>query len=310
MKIAFFGTSQIGLPILTRLTQEHEVVCVITSPDAKIGRKQIFTPSPISLLATQLSIPQLKPQTIKKNPEIQEQLQNLNADIFVVVSYGKIIPEQIINIPKYKTLNVHFSLLPKYRGASPVQYALLNGESTTGTTIFVLDKGMDTGPILSQAQLQINPDETNPELQQRLSILSTDLLLTTLQKYCSGELLPTDQDNDQATSTKLISKEDGLIDWGQSADQIYNQFRALQPWPGIYTVWNNKTLKLLKIELVNANTNSLPPGQVDPQDPTVIHCGNQHSAIRLVEVQLEGKTAIKIKDFINGYPQFKEAKLK
>ncbi len=291
MKIVFFGTSDIGLPILKGLVANHEVVTVITSPDRPVGRKQVLTATPIADLATEHKIPILKPDKVKNNPKFLSELQKLvtdnSVDIFVVVSYGKILPEELLNIPPLKTINVHFSLLPKYRGPSPVQTALLNGDTYTGTSIFILDKDVDHGPLLAEKKIDIDPNDTNITLQKKLAVISSELILEILPKYQVGDITAQDQDHSQATFSKLINKEDGLIDWNKSAKEIYNQFRAFQPWPGIYSTWQGKKLKILDCKL-----------------------SEDKSSLELLTVQLEGKNPANIKDFKNGYPDFDTNKLK
>ncbi len=291
MKIVVFGTSEIGLPILEALLANHEVINVVTSPDRPVGRKQVLTATPIADLAAKHNIPVLKPEKVKNNPEFLSELQKLatdhSVDIFVVVSYGKILPTVLLDIPPLKTVNVHFSLLPKYRGPSPVQSSILNGDTSTGATIFILDEAVDHGPILTTQEVAIDPDDTNITLQSKLAAISSDLLLDTLPKYQAGQITPQEQDHSHATSAKMISKEDGLIDWSKPAQQIYNQFRAYQPWPGVYTTWQDKKLKILNCKL-----------------------SEDKSTLELITVQLEGKNPTSIKDFKNGYPAFDISKLK
>ncbi len=291
MKIVFFGTSDIGLPILEDLIANHQVLAVVTSPDKPVGRKQELTPTPIAELAKQHKIQILKPKKVRDNPdflsELAEIVDSRYIDIFIVVSYGKILPAELLELPPLKTINVHFSVLPKYRGAAPVQFALLNGETTTGTSIFILDAEVDHGPILATKNIAIDDDDTNATLQTRLAELSSTLLLETLPKYADGSLTPVQQDHGLATFTKLISKEDGLVDWSKPAQEIYNQFRAYQPWPGIYTTWQDKKLKIIDCKLSEDKT-----------------------TLELITVQLEGKNPTSMKDFLNGYPDFEMSQLK
>ena len=291
MKIVYFGTSEIGIPILSALKKHHQVLAVVTTPDKPVGRKQVLSPSAIANEALRLNLPVLKPTKVKNNPEFLEELKKFEADIFVVVSYGKILPVDLLDIPPLKTINVHFSLLPKYRGPAPVQFALLNGETKTGTSIFILDELVDHGPILAMQELDIDPDDTNISLQSKLAITSADLILETLPNYESGKIEPQVQNHDIATGSKIISKEDGKINWDQTAQEIYNQFRAYQPWPGLYTSWQGKILKILDCR-----------PHTESSTETIV-CGNK-TYLRLITVQLEGKNPVSIKDFLNGYPDF------
>lgn len=304
MKAIFFGTSEIGVPILEALLKEHEVAAVVTSPDKAVGRKQILTPSPIANLAHSHNLTILKPERVKNNSEFLQTLREFNADIFIIVSYGKILPAELLEIPRLKTINVHFSLLPKYRGPAPVQFALLNGEITTGTTIFILDELVDHGPVLATTELPIAANDTNLTLQAKLAELSAGLLLQTLPQYAARQITPTVQNHESATTTQIIAKEDGRIDWNEPAIQIYNRWRAFQPWPGIFTTWQGKTLKILECEPADVQL-SLPPGQT--QQDLIACVGN--TALKLLQVQLEGKNPVAIKDFLNGYPTFSQSQL-
>lgn len=305
MKIVFFGTSDVGLPILESLRQEHEVVLVVTSPDAPVGRKQILTPSPIAQYASEHNLKIEKPEKVKNNPEILELLRAQNADIFIVVSYGKILPLELLDIPPLKTVNVHFSLLPKYRGAAPIQYALLSGETTTGTTIFVLDADVDHGPVLAEKEIAIEPNDTFATLAPKLSEISATLLLEILPKYQSGELQPQDQNHADATFTKLIKKEHGKVDWSKPAQEIYNMWRAYTPWPGIYTTWNDKQMKILECEVLSDEAYSSD----ESTDKSIVPCGEK-TFLKLLTVQLEGKNPTNMQDFLRGYKDFSAEDLK
>ncbi len=305
MKIIFFGTSNVALPVLEALHKNHDVALVVTAPDAPVGKKQIVTPSPVSLLADDLKIETLKPEIVKNNPGLVEMLKEKQADIFIVVSYGKILPLEIINFPRLKTLNIHFSKLPKYRGSSPIQSALLNGDTETATTIFVLTEKMDEGPILIQKTVSIDTDDNFLTLAERMARISAELLLETLPGYESGIVIPKEQDHTLASTVSLISKSDGKVDWNKSASAIYNQFRAFYPWPGIWTTWNNQNLKILECAPATSETQK-PPGTVLPGGQ--VACG-EGTTLQLFQLQLAGKTQTDIQSFLNGYPQFLASKL-
>ncbi len=305
MKIIFFGTSNVALPVLEALHREQEIVAVVTSPDAKVGRKQTLSPSPVALLTEDLSLPTLKPESVKNNPELLEQLSALQAEIFIVVSYGKILPPEIINLPPHKTLNIHFSRLPQYRGASPIQAALLNGEETTATTVFVLEAGLDTGPIVAQQETAIDADDNFITLSQRMARQSAELLLSVLPDYAAGKVTLRPQDDSQATFTKIITKQNGRIDWNKTSTEIYNQFRAFYPWPGVWTTWQGKNLKILDCAPVPSQADDLP-GTVLANG--IVSCGSQ-TALQIRSLQLEGKNQQSITDFLNGYKNFVNGKL-
>lgn len=315
MKIVFFGTSDVGLPTLEKLVIHHEVVGVVTSPDAPVGRKQVLAPSPIAARAAELGLFVLKPEKVKNNPELLEQLSKLGADIYVVVSYGKILPKELIDAPPLKTLNIHFSSLPLYRGAAPIQSALKNGETVTGTTIFILDEYMDHGPVLAQVEERIKPDDTFTTLAQRMAEISADKLIEILPVYQNGEIVPQEQNHDLVTKAPMIKKEDGRIDWSKPAQDIYNTWRAYQPWPGIYTTWNGKLLKIVECKPVDiesiaqdAPSDSPPkiggarggmnlPGTVI--NDGIIACGSS-TYLQILTLQPEGKQPMDIKSFLNG----------
>lgn len=309
MNIVFFGTSEVGLPTLEKLIQQHQVVAVVTAPDAPVGRKQVITPSPIAIYAQEHGLQVFKPERVKNNPEVLSELEKLGADIFVVVSYGKILPKELIDSPPLKTLNIHFSLLPKYRGAAPIQAALKNGDAQTGTTIFVLDELLDHGPILAQVIEVIHPDDTFPTLADRMAKISAVKLIEILPLYQSGKLMPQEQDNGLATKAPIIKKEDGKIDWNKPAQEIYNTWRAYQPWPGIYTSWNGKNLKITSCSshvgsspnIGEARRGIVVPGTV--LGSGVVVCGSS-TFLEIHKLQLEGKQVTDIKSFINGNKKF------
>lgn len=308
MKIVFFGTSWVGVETLKALHVAHEVVAVVTNPDAPVGRKQILTSSPISVLATELGLVQLKPDKVKGNAEFLQSLEKLNADVFIVVSYGKILPKELIDSPPLKTLNIHFSLLPKYRGAAPIQATLLAGDEVSGTTIFILDELLDHGPILAQKEVVIAPNDTFTSLAQKMASESTEMLLELLPRYEKGQVSPIEQDHNKATKVPMIKKADGRVDWNNTASEIYNMHRAYFEWPGIFTLWQGKLLKILNClpaspspteERVGVRLSA--PGTVLPDGR--VACGDG-TILELVTVQLEGKKPVDIKTFLSGNKEF------
>lgn len=305
LKIIFFGTSNVALPVLEALFKNHQVVCVVTTPDAKVGKKAILTESPVSLLAGELSLPVLKPENYKSE-DLVNKLKDFAADIFIVVSYGKILPEEIINLPKFKTLNIHFSKLPKLRGASPIQYTLLQGEKVAGTSIFILDAGLDTGPVLAQSELSIDENDNFITLSQKMAIHSASLLLETLPKYVNNEIQSRPQNNQEATYSKIISKEDGRVNWQDTSEEIYNKFRAFYPWPGIWTTWQGKPLKITECLPAADILIESSPGQV--LENGVIVCG-KNTALQINRLQLSGKKEMDIVSFLNGARDFQNSSL-
>lgn len=277
MKIIFFGSFQYAIPALEQLVKTgYEITAVVTNPDSLQERKKELTPTPVKLAAQKLGLNILQPEKLRNNQEFLEILKSLNPDLNIVVAYGKIIPKEIIELPKHGTINIHPSLLPAYRGPSPIQSAILNGEKETGVTIMQIDEEVDHGAILSQAKYQIHPDAYLPQVTQELFQLGAELLIKTIPDWLEGKIVPQPQDHSQATFTKKFSWENGRIDWNQSTEKIYNQIRALNPEPGTWTTLNGKILKILKAEIGE-------DGKILPQD-----------------VQLEGKKAMPFQDFLRG----------
>jgi len=302
MRIVFFGTANVALPILEVLNKSHQVLAVVTNPDAPAGRSGKPQESPVSALATDLKLKTFKPESVKNNPEFITELKALGADIYVVVAYGKILPLQAINLPKFKAINVHFAALPKYRGPSPIQAALLNGDSQTGTSIFVLDEKVDDGPLLAQEVVAIDPDDNYFTLSDKLARLSAKIILPVLEGYVGGSLTPLPQDETGATHTKSITKADGKINWNKSAQEIYNQFRAFYIWPGIWTGYKGQVLKIT--ECIVSTTNdprAALPGTI--LDGGAVACGNG-TFLQINRLQLAGKNETGISDFLNGYRDF------
>lgn len=302
INIAFFGTHEFAATILEGLLNNPSflVKTVFTQPDRKVGRKQVLEESPVKKLATQQNLHIQQPNSLKEYT-----LEPNNYTLAVVAQYGLIIPQHIIDAFPKGMINVHGSLLPKYRGASPIQAALMAGEQTSGVTIMIMDALVDHGPILAQQSLFITPDDTFTSLAQKMATEGSALLLNTLPKYVQGEIVPQTQDHGQATFTKLLSKEDGRIDFSKSAEVIYNLFRGLTPWPGIWCLWDNKRLKLLAI---HPTKKTLPPGEVLIEDKHIyIGCGE--NSIEILELQLEGKNPMSAEVFANGYKNFNKTAL-
>lgn len=300
MKLVFFGTDNFALHILEVLQKDFEVVAVVTTPDAKVGRKQILTPSPVALLTEELHIPLYKPESLKNNASFAADLRALGADVFVVVVYGKIIPKDILAIPPKGVINVHPSLLPLYRGPSPIRTPLRNGDTETGVSIMCLDDEVDHGPLLAQERVHIDADDNNVTLTEKLAQTAAPLLVRALTEHVSGSITPSPQDHTKATFTSLTTKEDGKVDWNRTAQEIYNQFRAFYDWPQIWTTWNGQKLKIVDCSVVDA-TCSQQPGTV--LFGGQVACGGG-TVLQIHSLQLEGKKETAIGSFLNGYPQF------
>lgn len=296
LKTVFFGTHQFGQKILESLIGDPriEVALVITQPDKPVGRKKVMTASPVKQFAESKGINVETPQSLKKY-KLPEQF-----DIGVTAQYGLLVPEHILNAPTHGVLNVHTSLLPKYRGASPIQSALMNGETKTGVTIMKMDKGLDTGDILMQKEVAIDPNDTYPELDAKLADVAANILIGTIAGYVDGSIIPKPQDDSLATHCGLLSREDGVIDWNKSATEIYNQYRGLTPWPGISTSWNDKALKLLRIA---PSDKHLSAGHVSYEDKK-LYIGAGNGSIEVLELQLAGSKPMNASSFINGNQSF------
>jgi methionyl-tRNA formyltransferase len=296
MRLVFLGTPAFAVPTLERLFDRgHAVLAVVTQPDRPKGRGQALAPSPVKEAALRLGLPVYQPERIKR-PEAGDYLRALAPDGMVVVGYGQIIPQSILDIPPLGILNVHASLLPKYRGAGPIQWAIVHGETVTGVTIMRIDAGLDTGPMLLQSETAIGVDETAIELGCRLSSMGADLLLDALDTIAS--IAPQLQDNALATYAPMLKKEDGRVDWRRSAVQIHNQTRGMQPWPGAYSTFRDAALHVWRARPIESGAGRAP-GTLVSVKPLVVACGV--GALELIEVQLEGRKRMLAADFANGH---------
>lgn len=293
------GTPAAAVPSLKRCIEGgHEVVAVWTQPDRPSGRGNKITMPPVKEFALANNIEVHQPTKIKTE-EAANLFSSYNADVAVVVAYGRILPSSFLSAPKRGCVNVHFSLLPKYRGAAPVNWAIVNGEKVTGVTTMLMDEGLDTGDILLQKETEISVDETAPELMSRLAEIGADLLGETLKRF--DEITPQKQDDSKATFAPILKREDGLIDWSLNSNEIVNRVRGFQSWPNTHTFYNSKHLTIWKAtvvetEMENANVGEIISGR---GDELIIACGEK-TALRLIDVQLEGKKRMPVRDFING----------
>ncbi|HVG19548.1 MAG TPA: methionyl-tRNA formyltransferase [Blastocatellia bacterium] len=308
MKLIFMGTPEFAVPSLARLLRDgHEVTAVFTQPDKPAGRGKNLQAPPVKSFAIGRGLAVHQPGKIKANEEARATFNAVAPDACVVAAYGKILPEWMLAIPRLGCINVHASLLPKYRGAAPINWAIANGERETGVTIMQMDAGLDTGDMLSSRAIEIGSEETAPELSARLSELGAELLSETLSRLERGELGPTPQDDTQATHAPILRREDGLIDWRMSAREIANRVRAFQPWPGTYTFFRGARLTVWRARETAAGQSSQPyKDEVDPatilaidKSGMVIACADSTS-LRVEELQVEGKRRLSGREFING----------
>jgi methionyl-tRNA formyltransferase len=300
MRLIFMGTPEAAVPTLKRCVEDrHEVLAVWTQPDRPAGRGNKLKAPPVKEFAQDLGIPVHQPLKIKTE-EAKQLFASYQADVAVVVAYGRILPASFLQAPRLGCINVHFSLLPKYRGAAPVNWAIVNGEKITGVTTMQMDEGLDTGPILLQRSVDIDEKETAPELMARLSLLGAELLSETLMQLNS--LDPTTQDHDAATFAPILKREDGLIDWSYTAQSIRDRIRGFQPWPTAYTQHSSSRLVLWQAEVVDERYSlNYQYGEIIEigSDYLIVGCGDG-TALRLLEVQPENRRRMKVRDFING----------
>jgi len=300
MNLVFMGTPVFAVPTLERIVEAgHAVTGVFTQPDRPKGRGGQMAAPPVKECALRLGLPVHQPERVRR-PEIVEQLKQLNPDAMVVVGYGQIIPQSIIDIPRLGIINVHASLLPKYRGAAPIQLAIANGETRTGVTTMRIDAGLDTGDMLLRWGTEIGPEETSLELSERMSAAGADLLVKTLVGLEDGSVKPEPQDNAQATLAPILKKEDGLIDWNWTAQKICNRARGFLPWPGAYSSFRGQLFHVWKAR-VAGESSSGGAGRLIPQKKRLLAVCGEGTTLELVEVQIEGRKRIPAEAFLNGH---------
>lgn len=298
LRLVFLGTPAFAVPTLEKLVRRgHLVSAVFTQPDRPKGRGQQAAQSPVKLAAMRLGIEVHQPERIRRDENVAL-LRDIAPDAIVVVGYGQIIPQSIIDIPRLGILNVHASLLPAYRGAAPIQWAIANGETATGVTIMRIDAGLDTGDILSTWETTIGPDETAPELGDRLAVAGADLLVRTLDDYAAGRVLPAPQDHGRATLAPILKKEEGRIDWNWPAAKIHCRARGFAPWPGAYTTFRGQTLEVWRCRVAEPAAGA--PGSLHPQKRRLLVSCGDGASIELLELQLAGKKRIAAGAFLNG----------
>lgn len=303
LRIIFCGTPAFAVPSLRHLIAQpdFEIVGVVTQPDRPRGRGQQVSVSPAKATALEAGIPVYQPEKVKSADSL-EYFKRVAADVVVIIAYGQIISARLIEIPRLGWINLHGSLLPKYRGAAPINWAILDNEKTTGLTTMQIDAGLDTGPMLLKYETPIGPDETAPELMARLAEAGAPLMAETLRKLNAGEIVPTPQENSQATFAPLLKKNDGLIDWELSASYIYSRIRGLQPWPGAFTTFRGKNCHIWgkPSSLEGAPPDFHPVGTITSAKSGVfVTCGSS-GALRLDYVQLEGRNRVTAQEFVNG----------
>jgi methionyl-tRNA formyltransferase len=299
LNLIFCGTPQFAVPTLGALVAAgHQVHLVVTQPDRPKGRGLELVASPVKQSALKLNLPITQPERIKANEEFRARLAALKPEAIIVVGYGRIVPQWMLDLPPLSNINLHASLLPKYRGAAPIQWAIANGETVTGVTTMRIDAGLDTGDILLQRQLPIAPDDTAETIAPQLAAIGADLMVETLRGLQTDSITPRAQDNAQATLAPILKKEDGLVDFSHAASEIVNRMRGFQPWPGAYTKFRGKNLHVLKARM---GYDVLPRAELSVrEDRLLVGCG-QNTSLEIVELQLEGKKRSLARDFVHGY---------
>jgi methionyl-tRNA formyltransferase len=309
MRIVFMGTPDFSVPGLRALATlpDVEIVGVITRRDQPVGRGRKLEAPPVKIAALDANLPIWQPGSLRKE-EAQDLLRSLAPDVIIVAAFGQILPPSVLKLPPHGCINIHASLLPRYRGASPIANAILDGQPLTGNTIMMMDEGLDTGAIISQESIPIASDDTTATLTAKLATHGADLLVRTLPQWVAGKITPTPQDDSQATLTRLIRKEDGQIDWQLSADTIERRLRAYTPWPGIFTLWNGQPLKVIAAKVASPDT--FPISTVESPGHVITSgrgsslyvgvCCGAGSVLELDVIQLSGKRATPAPDVIRG----------
>ena len=305
MRIVFMGTPDFAVPCLKALIEDkNEIVGVFTQPDKPKGRGYTLTPPPVKVTALENNIDVFQPQTLKDGTAL-EILKKLNPEMIVVVAYGKILPKEIIDLPKYGCINVHASLLPEYRGAAPIQWAVLDGKKKTGVTAMYMDVGLDTGDMLMKSETEIGENETADELHDRLSVLGSELIVKVVHSALDGTLTREKQDDSKSCYAKMLTKEMSKIDFSKSAQEVHNQVRGLNSWPSASAVLNGKRVKIHRTLIADGKGES---GQVLSLSPFIVACGE--GAVEITELQPEGKKRMSAQSFINGLHNIKSEDLR
>lgn len=311
----FFGTSEFAVPALRSLFNfGYHVVGVVTQPEKPVGRARIVMPSPVKKAALENHLLVYEPHNLKSDTEFFNNFKHLEPDVCIIAAYGKIIPSRYLEVPKYGFINIHPSLLPKYRGPSPIQAALINGDEETGVSIIKIDEQMDHGPILGIVDYKLKATDYYDKVEEEMAKLGAELLIEILPKYTAGEIKPQEQDNSSATFTKLLTREDGEISWDRSAERIYNQVRALNPEPGTWTILRqgfggqSKIINIKSAEVLDTDTKKEEPGTILNINNNVV-VATKKCYLILKRIQLEGGKEMDASAFLNGHPDFLGSKL-
>ena len=296
MRVIFMGTPDFSAPALERLHKEHEVIAVVTQPDKPRGRSGRLMPCPVKEKALELGLKVLQPESAREET-FAEELKELAPDVIVVIAYGQILPAEILDLPEYGCVNVHASLLPKYRGAAPIQWAVINGDEFTGVTTMLMNEGLDTGDILLKKEVKIEEKETGGSLFEKLSGVGADLMIDTLLALEKGEITPEPQNEEDASKVGLLNKAMGELDFSRDAAELERLIRGLDPWPGAYTFFRGKKLSLWEADVAEGNAEAGVVKEVG-RDHIDVGCGS--GILRITRLQAEGKKQMSARDFLNG----------
>ncbi len=307
MRIIYMGTPDFAVPCLERLVKDgYDIALVVTQPDKPRGRKQEMTPSEVKVCALSHGIEVYQPESLRTD-EAYDYLKKFEPDYIIVAAYGKILPKRILDMPKFACINVHGSLLPKYRGAAPIQRSVLAGDKVTGITTMLMGEGLDTGDMLLKKEYEIDINATSGEVFDALSQSAPDLLIETIEKFTKGEIIPEKQNEAEATHAAMLSKEEAVIDWNKSAAEIHNTVRGMAPWPVAYTGYNGKKLKIFTSCLTDEKT-TIPAGKIkEDKNKILVACGDG-MLLEIASLQLEGGKRLEAKQFLAGHPVTDESR--
>lgn len=309
MKIVFMGTPDFAVPSLKAMIDNFDVEAVFTQPDKPKGRGKKLAMSPVKELALQHNIKVYQPISLRKEPEIIEELKNIKPDFIIVVAYGQILPKEVIDIPKYACINLHASLLPKYRGAAPLNWAIIKGEKVSGNTTMLMDVGLDTGDMLLKQEVNITNDMTAGELHDILMTSGAKLLVDTINKMVKGEIVPEKQDDSNTCYASMLNKEIAAIDWSLTAQEIHDLIRGLNPWPIAYTHYKDEVMKIYKTQVLNKDSGK-PVGTIITVSDLGIEVACKEGSLLIKEIQFPGKKVLKVEQYIKGNTIEKDVVLK
>jgi methionyl-tRNA formyltransferase len=299
VRVVFLGTSAFAVPALLALARKHTIPLVVTQPDRPAGRHAVLTPSPVKVEARALGLPVADPERINRE-EALALLREAAPEAILVASYGQLLKRPVFSLPPLGTINLHASLLPRYRGAAPIHWAIVRGETETGVTTFLIDEGMDTGPVLLKRPVPIGEDETAGELHDRLAVLGADVILETLDGLAKGTLAPVPQPAEGATLAPRLERDDGRLDWEKTARELHNQVRGMNPWPGAFALLGEQRVKLHRTALTAARRGPVGPGEVALRETGRLLIGTGDELLEVLELQPEGRPRMTGRDFVNG----------